>query len=192
MSEHLHFFQAFLRSSSHVGAIAPSSRKLADKMLDWLEWEGMQAILEYGPGTGVVTEAIGERLRPGMQFFAVERDPRLAKMARQRCPGLTIHESCVTNVPELCRDSGIGQVDAIVSGLPWASFPPALQDRVLEAMFEVLPPGGKFATFAYWQGLLLPGGQRFRQFLRANFSIVEQSTTTWANLPPAFVYCCER
>lgn len=192
MSHHLQFLRAFLRNSGQVGAIAPSSPELAGLMTDWLDWDQLGCVVEYGAGTGVFTEAIASRLCQGTRFFAVERDPHLAEISRKRCPGVDVFEDCVSQVPAICRKLGIEKIDAVICGLPWAAFPPELQDQILEAMFEVLPPGGKFATFAYWQGLLLPAGQRFRKFLKANFSSVEYSPTAWRNLPPAFVYRCVR
>jgi phospholipid N-methyltransferase len=192
MSHHAQFLKAFFRNSGQVGAIAPSSEALAGLMTDWLDWNSLGCVVEYGPGTGVFTEAVAKRLRGETRFFAVERDPDLAKICRTRCPDVEVLEDCVSLVPEFCRERGIEHVDAIICGLPWAAFSPELQDRILAAMFEVLPPGGKFATFAYWQGLALPAGQRFRKFLKANFSTVTHSPTAWGNLPPAFVYRCER
>ena len=60
----------------------------------------------------------------------------------------------------------------------------------MQTMTQVLRPGGTFATFAYWQGLALPAGQRFASRLRSTFSRVQRSPTVWKNLPPAFVYRC--
>ena len=70
----------------------------------------------------------------------------------------------MTNVATLCQQESMDHVDAIVCGLPWASFSDALQREIMEAMLDVLQPSGQFATFAYWQGLLLPAGRRFAGF----------------------------
>jgi phospholipid N-methyltransferase len=161
-------------------------------MLEWMDWDSIDCVVEFGAGTGVFTEAVQRYLKPGGTFFAIERDPVLAEITRSRCPEVDLHESCVSRVATICREAGIEKVDAIVCGLPWASFSSEVQDEFLDAMFEVLPEGGQFATFAYWQGLMLPAGQRFRKYLRQHFSTVEQSPTAWKNLPPAFVYRCER
>ncbi len=192
LSHHAQFLKAFFRNSAHVGAIAPSSSELSSILADTLDWDRVECVVEYGPGTGVVTEEIARRLGGNTRFFAIERDPQLAAITRRRCPHVEVIEDCVTRIPELCRERGIAKVDGILSGLPWASFPPALSGKILEATFEVLPAGGRFATFAYWQGLLLPGAQRFRRLLDAQFSSVERTRTAWRNLPPAFVYRCER
>lgn len=192
MSEHSDFLKAFFRSASNVGAIAPSSNRLACLMTDWFDWNEVDNVLEFGPGTGVVTEVIQSRKKDDTFFMAIERDPELAAISRQRCPGVNITQDCVTKVAELCEKEGVSSVEVILSGLPWASFPKELQDRCLEAMFSVLPPGGRFATFAYLQGLMLPAGKRFRKLLDEHFSSVEISPTAWKNLPPAFVYRCVR
>ena len=83
---------------------------------------------------------------------------------------------------------GVTHCDAIVSGLPWASFPEELQDDILDAVLDVLKPGGTFATFAYLRGDKTELGQQFRRKLNDRFSDIELSRTVWKNIPPAFVY----
>ncbi|MEM0924776.1 MAG: SAM-dependent methyltransferase, partial [Planctomycetota bacterium] len=96
------------------------------------------------------------------------------------------------NLPEICRMHEMPPVDAVVCGLPWASFSETLQGDIFEAMFAQAAPDLTFATFAYWQGVILPAGRRFSRRLRGAFSRVRRSHTVWRNLPPAFVYRCAR
>jgi phosphatidylethanolamine/phosphatidyl-N-methylethanolamine N-methyltransferase len=192
MKDHASFLKNFLRNPTQVGAIAPSSPGLVDAMVDWFDWESARYVVEYGPGTGVFTEALTKKLRPDAKFFAIERSSDMAAMTRNRCPGTTVHQESVTNVAQLCQRESMPRVDAIVCGLPWASFPKSLQIEAMDAMFDVLAPGGQFATFAYWQGLLLPAARQFSGMLQDRFTTVERSHTVWRNLPPAFVYRCIR
>lgn len=159
-------------------------------MVDWFDWESARGVVEYGPGTGVFTEGIVKRLHQDAKFFAIERSAELAAVTRERCPGTTVHEQSAAEVGSLCQDEGIEQVDAIICGLPWASFPESLQASILDATLDILRPGGQFATFAYWQGVVLPAGMRFSQRLSASFETVHRSPTVWRNFPPAFVYRC--
>ena len=188
--EKLTFLTTFLRHPIQVGAIAPSSPGLVAAMVDWFDWDHARGIIEFGPGTGVFTAAIEANRHPDSKFFAIEKSPEMAALARERCPNTKIYEESVTNVAELCRAESMESVDAIVCGLPWASFPDALQNEIMETMLSVLCPDGQFATFAYWQGVILPAGQRFSRRLSDSFSSVEKSHTVWRNLPPAFVYRC--
>ncbi len=189
-SANRHFLRAFLRNKTQVGALTPSGDKLADAMVEWIDWSSVESVVEFGPGTGVFTEKILTRLQPGSKFFAVEQDEHLADITRARCPGATVYNDCVSNISTLCRNEGIEKVDAVISGLPWAVFSPELQEELIGEMKSVLKPGGKFVTFAYLQGMLLPAAQRFRQLLNNEFEEVHQSRVIWSNVPPAFVYRC--
>jgi phosphatidylethanolamine/phosphatidyl-N-methylethanolamine N-methyltransferase len=192
MSDHILFLKSFLRRPTQIGSVWPSSRGLSEMLVDSCDWNTAKYVVEFGPGTGVATEVIMRRLKPDIRFFAIERSHELAQKTRQRCPGADIVEGCVTEIEEYCRQRDMPRVDAIISGLPWASFSSELQDSIFEAMFRVLPKGGQFATFAYLQGLLLPAGGRFFKLLKKNFSEVKKSPVVWKNVPPAFVYRCIR
>ncbi len=187
-SPNSHFLRAFLRNKSQVGALTPSGDKLADAMVDWIDWSSVKSAVEFGPGTGVFTEKILTRLRPDSKFFAVEQDEHLADITRARCPGARVHTDCVSNISAICEKEEIDKVDVVISGLPWAVFTPELQKELLVEMKSVLKPGGKFVTFAYLQGMLLPAAQRFRKLLNDEFVDVHQSKVVWGNVPPAFVY----
>lgn len=161
-------------------------------MTEWIDWADVQTVIEYGPGTGVFTEHILTNVTPMCSFFAIEIVPPLVRGLRERFSGLKVYEGSVENVRRYCDAHGVNQVDAIVCGLPWASFSDAEQTKYLESLLRVLKPGGQFTTFAYLQGLLLPSGQRFQQKLRERFPHVEKSRIVWKNVPPAFAYRCRR
>ncbi len=184
------FFRALTRSPGHVGAIVPSSSQLAQSLVSWIDWSDVSAVAEYGPGVGVTTEAILRHKADDAHFYAIERDAELAATAGARCPQAEIINGCVSQVARYNSERGIETLDAVISSLPWASFPPALQKELLDATLSVLRPGAYFSTFAYWQGLALPAGQRFRSTLHQRFSEVKISKTIWANFPPAFIYQC--
>jgi phosphatidylethanolamine/phosphatidyl-N-methylethanolamine N-methyltransferase len=184
------FLGEFLLHPTKTGAIAPSSQYLAKAMVDWIDLPAARAVIEYGPGTGVFTGSILGRMRPEARFAAIELNGRLAESFRRRYPDVSLVEDSVANVVNICGRLGIGSVDCIVCGLPWASFPETLQRQLLDRMMEVLSERGQFVTFAYLQGLLLPAGKRFAGLLPQYFSHVSKSPTVWLNIPPAFVYRC--
>lgn len=192
MRDHLLFLNNFLRKPTQVGAVAPSSRALSEMLVDSCDWSQVRYAVEFGPGTGVATEVILQRLHADAKFFAIEQSADLAQATRKRCPEAEVVEGCVTEIQRYCSQRQFPHVDAVVSGLPWASFSAALQNDIFQAMFRVLRPGGSFATFAYLQGTQLPAGKRFAELLKQNFSTVVKSPVVWRNLPPAFVYRCVR
>lgn len=184
------FLSAFFSQPRQVGAILPSSRALARCMADGIDWAQANAVLEFGPGTGVFTREIIRRARPSAQVAAIEINPQLAARLQARFPRVRVHADSVAQAVALCRSDGIDQVDAILSGLPWAIFSPDDQAAFLRAATDVLKPGGEFVTFAYVQGLLLPAAKRFRRLLEQTFSQVTTSRVVWRNVPPALAYYC--
>lgn len=186
------FFREFIFHPKAVGTVSPSSTNLAKHLADAVDWEEASTILEYGAGTGVITSEIVSRLPQQTEFYAIEISSEFADVLRDRFPQIGVMEGSVGHAKKLCETEGLQQVDAIVSGLPWAAFPEEEQDRYLDATVEVLRPGGQFISFGHLQGLLLPAGRRFRKKLSRYFSDVRVSKPVWGNFPPAFFYYCRR
>ncbi len=186
------FIKEFITQPFVIGAVAPSSKHLAKKMVEGVDLQNAKAVVEFGPGTGSFTDYILPLLNPNCRFFAIELNPTMADLWRSRHPGRTLHQSSVKDVDVLCAQEGIEQVDVIFSGLPWASFGDRLQKDTLDATLRVLKPGGQLITFGYRVGTLLPKGRRFYRRLPKYFSRVERSEYVWRNLPPAFVVRCTK
>jgi phosphatidylethanolamine/phosphatidyl-N-methylethanolamine N-methyltransferase len=186
------FISEFVSHPRAVGALSPSSANLARHLVGSVDWDSTSTVLEYGPGTGAITQQIVSQLPNQTQFLAIEISSKFARGLRKRFPDVCVLEGSVGKVKNLCETQGIDQVDTIVSGLPWAVFSDDDQKTYLDATMQVLRPGGQFITFGYLQGLLLPAGRRFRKKLSGYFSEVRISKPVWGNLPPAFFYCCRR
>jgi phospholipid N-methyltransferase len=147
-------------------------------------------VVELGPGTGAVTEVLLQHLGKRSRFFALELDRNNTFLLRKRFPGCEIHNDSAENLRHHVNRCGPGGVDSVVSGLPWGNMGAGLQERILQAVVDVLAPGGRFATFAYIHTRWLPSARRFRRMLEDRFATVEQSRVVWRNLPPAVVYRC--
>ena len=182
----------FIAKPTTIGAVAPSSEYLARMLLEGLDLQNARAVLEYGPGTGSVTDHIRKAISPRTRLAAIEVNPRMASLFRQRHPDVTLFEDTVANARRICDYAGMDLVDCIVSGLPWAAFSEPLQVKFLDEMMRVLRPGGRFVTFAYVHGLALPTAIRFADLLQKYFATVSKSPVVWRNVPPAIVYRCRR
>jgi phospholipid N-methyltransferase len=186
------FLKEFISNPTSIGAIAPSSPALAQAMVAGLDLQSADAVLEYGPGTGAFTDHILRGLGPRARFAAIELNSRFAAEFRERYPRVSLFEDSVANARKICDSAGIGPVDCIVSGLPWATFPSALQVTILDEMMKVLKPGGRFVTFGYIHAVSLPPARRFAAVLPRYFQAISKSPVVWMNLPPAFVWRCRR
>ena len=184
------FFTEFLKNPGSVGAIKPSSIFLAREMVKQAGIAKAETIVELGPGTGAFTGLIDETRKESSNFFALEINQNMINILSEKLPEVEVINDSVENLTEILKGKEIEKVDSIVCGLPWAAFNPELQDTLLGTILDSMPVGGRFCTFAYLQGVLLPAGQRFSKKLKANFSTVTKSRTVWRNTPPAFIYNC--
>lgn len=186
------FLSAALRRPATMGAVAPSSERLATVLASVVPRSGAPVVVELGPGTGAVSAVIARRLPPGGRHLAVELDPAMVDYLRRTRPGLEVVPGDARDLGKLLADQGVDHVDAIVCGLPWALFDDAAQTAVLTEIGRAIGDTGAFTTFAYVQGVALPAAHRFRARLRGAFEEVLVSATVWRNVPPAFVYVCRR
>lgn len=182
------FIKQLLANPANTGAVAPSSSRLARRIVEFAQPRSDAVIVEFGPGTGVFTQEILHSLLPGQRFFAIEVNPDFVASLSREYPGLHVHLGCASDLPDFCKKENVKSVDCVISGLPWANFPDALQRKILGNMLEVMPKGAAFVTFAYLQGLVMPSGKNFKRNLKEHFSEVECSGVIWRNLPPAIIY----
>jgi phospholipid N-methyltransferase len=178
-------FSSAWRSSPHkIGAVVPSGRALA-RLLTRDIGIGTVPIIELGPGTGVVTQALLERGIPEDQLALIEMNGIFAAALRTRFPDARIFETDATSLSHLFDDDELA--GAVVSGLPLISMSPEAVQAVLEGAFSVLRPDGAFYQFTY--GLWFPVPRKTLRHLG-----LRAKRVGWAalNFPPASVYRVDR
>jgi phosphatidylethanolamine/phosphatidyl-N-methylethanolamine N-methyltransferase len=97
------FLQEWLANPQRTGAVAPSSPKLAAAMARWLPSNPESYVLELGPGTGAVTEALLERGLREDRLVAIENNPKLARLLRHRFPHAHIITGDAWKLDDLLR-----------------------------------------------------------------------------------------
>jgi phospholipid N-methyltransferase len=192
VNQYAKFLATFVRHPVAIGAIAPSSRHLAELMIEDMDLARANTVVEIGPGTGVFTKVIQENIPPEAALIAVEINPQFASDLKQKLPRAHIINGSAEHLREYLTQHGRSNADAVLCGLPWASFPRDLQNRLVSAIYDSLKPGGRFATFAYCHGAWLPQARRFQNMIRTKFAKMETTRIIWRNLPPAWVYRCEK
>ena len=186
------FLTQFLIHPTKVGAIAPSNDKLCDMITDMADLHQISSVIEFGSGTGVITEKIVNKISKDTTFFAMEINETLVEATKKRCPGATVYQSSASNAKRHLEIHGEQGCDCIISSLPWSTFSDELQDDLMETIIDILNPGGKFLTYAYIPGLVFPSARRFKNKLYEKFDKVGRSKIVWTNFPPAFIYYAEK
>ncbi|NGQ97403.1 methyltransferase [Brevibacillus sp. SYP-B805] len=182
MTDMIVFLKRFLSEPGRVGSVAPSSRFLCKEMMKRVPWHAARTIVELGPGTGAFTGAILRKKRPDAIFFVIERDLQFRKLLESRFPGLIVKREAM-QLNSYLAEMKLEQVDAIISGLPFAIFSPELRTAILDEVVKALAPGGVFVTFQY--------SLQLHDELQQRFSTVEIGFTA-LNIPPAFIYMCRK
>jgi phosphatidylethanolamine/phosphatidyl-N-methylethanolamine N-methyltransferase len=185
--EHVLLFSRFLRSPRTVGALTASSRALAMAMVEGIDLQQPGHIVELGPGTGVFTSAIAERLGKDTRFLAVDIDPAFVREIRRRWPSIECVCASAERLDELVAAREMFPVNHIVSGLPFVSLPPPMTRRILATVEAVLKPGGTFTTFQYLHGYGLPQAASFRRAMTARMGVEPVTRLVVRNVPPAIV-----
>ena len=153
-AEYTRFFREFRRDFHHTGALLPSGLFLAKALSRPLD--GLRAparILEVGPGTGAVTRALIDRMRPGDRLDAVEINPFFASQLHdriQRDPAMRVKRDQIRIITAPVQEvPGESVYDFIVSGLPLNNFS-TTDIRSIFASFErLVRPDGTLTYFEY-------------------------------------------
>lgn len=178
------FLKKFLAKGRGISAATPSSRALVAGMLREVDFSRPATIIELGAGTGPVTEALLDRIRPHHRFVAVENDPDFCTVLRRRFPELTLLEADATRITAPLQGMGVRQVDVVISGLPTPNLPHRAKLRLLRWLRTCLAPDGVFVQLT-----IVP--LFYRGFYERLFESVEHRIV-WLNLPPGGVYVCRR
>ena len=182
----LKFILQYVLKPRTVGAILPSSKYLARKMVADVDFDGVDTIVEYGPGTGVFTDELLKRKKPDAKLIMLERNDEFAKALALKYGGrqnLSVFNDTAEKVGMYLSKLGLPGADLILSGLPFASLPVDVSERILGETVRNLAPGGCFVTFQY--SLIR------KDFFTERFGEVH-ITRELRNIPPAYVLCCRR
>jgi len=175
------FVEEFFRNPAVVGSLVPSSRELTNQVMAPIDFARARCIVEYGPGTGVFTDAIIARRRAETVVLLVEANERFSELLRERYAGQPhVHVVCgsADQTGQYLREIGAPPAEYVVCGLPFTSLPLRLDWRILEHTRALLPPAGKLILFQY----SLRNTKLFERFFR-----LLDHTHVLLNVPPAHV-----
>ena len=184
----LRFLYRFIRNPKQIGSLIPSGKGLCRSLVMTAGVPQASTIVEFGTGSGVVTELIEKERSINSNFFGIELDEDLFNITKNRCPNSDIIHGSAIKTKEYLQERGLIGCNCIVSGLPWANFPEQLQTELFDAILESLLPGGRFVTFSYIQSTLMPNYRRFRKRVDKTFDQTGDEPWVWSNFPPARVY----
>jgi phosphatidylethanolamine/phosphatidyl-N-methylethanolamine N-methyltransferase len=180
IDDEVKFLSSWLQSPLKTGAVSPSSPALAKAMAREIDLSVPGPIVELGPGTGPVTEAILARGIAPSRLIAVEFNPGFCALVKKRFPGVHVVQGDGYALSDTLGEIAREPRAAIVSSLPLMTRPMSVRLRTLIGALKLLRPGAPFIQFTYAMTAPIPP-RPIRYTLSA-------SPRIWLNLPPARVW----
>jgi phosphatidylethanolamine/phosphatidyl-N-methylethanolamine N-methyltransferase len=180
LDDEVRFIRSWIERPLTVGAVTPSGKILARTMARYVDPNSTGPVVELGPGTGPVTEALVEAGVDPSRLVLVEFNPSFCKILRSRYPGATLVQGDAYSMRRLLETLLISPAAAVVSGLPLITKPLKMRLRLIRDAFDLMVPGAPFVQFTY--SVAAPVPKRFGGFT------AEASERIWMNIPPARVW----
>src|SRR5882757_2425693 len=180
LDDELRFIRTWFENPLSTGAVMPSSKALARTMANYVDPQSKGPVIELGPGTGPVTEALVRRGVDPKRLVLVEFDPDFCRLLRTRYPGATVVQGDAYRLKRLLSDTVRDPAAAMVSGLPLVTKPLRTRLRLISDALGLLAPGAPFIQFTYAMVPPIPKG--------LSGITAKASDLIWLNLPPARVW----
>jgi len=179
------FLREGIRNLRSTGSVAPSSRFLCRRIVEKIDPARANVVVELGPGDGVITRYILDRLAPDARLLIFEINEVFVEKLRATLhdPRLVLIHDSAENMGTHFAQHGIREVDYIVSGIPFVMLPESLAERITGECRAWLRAGGLFIQFHY-SPLLVPFYRRV--FGNADVDLIA------LNIPPALLISCEK
>lgn len=177
LTSDIRFLRSWVRQPRAIGSITPTNRNAARLMASLIPEDNGLPVLELGPGTGPVTQAIIEAGKAEYGLVSVEYSADFCKHLRHAFPQVTILHGDAFNLDAVLTEFGKGGFGAIASSLPLLNFPAATRTRYLEDALAWLSPGSPFIQLCYGP----------RPPVRPKEGMYSATPTRWvvSNVPPA-------
>ena len=180
LDDEMQFIRTWIEKPLSTGAVMPSSKALARTMARYVDPNASGPVIELGPGTGPVTEAMVERGVDPSRLILVEFDPDFCRLLRTRYPGATVIQGDAYRIKHLLGGLLKEPASAVVSGLPLQTKPFKRRLQLVDEAFELMAPDAPFVQFTYAMVTPIP---------TKHAGVTAQSSELiWQNLPPARVW----
>jgi phosphatidylethanolamine/phosphatidyl-N-methylethanolamine N-methyltransferase len=180
LDDEVRFLRSWIERPLSIGAVTPSGKMLARAMARYVDPHSDGPVVELGPGTGPVTEALVQAGVAPSRLVLVEFNPSFCRILRARYPEATLVQGDAYSLRRLLETLLLEPAAAVVSGLPLVTKPMKMRLRLIRDAFDLMLPGAPFVQFTYSVASPLP--RRLSGFS------VDASERIWMNIPPARVW----
>lgn len=179
------FLKSWFDQPFVTGAVSPSGRALAETMAGYVDPSDFGPVIELGPGTGPVTEALLRRGIAEERLVLIEFNPEFVSLLRQRFPLAQVIEGDAYGLANTMNGLLTEKAAAVISSLPLFTKPEEQRLKLLADAFAMMHKGAPFIQFTY--ATVSPMPLKMGGFATGDY-LSEVSPRIWLNLPPARVW----
>jgi phosphatidylethanolamine/phosphatidyl-N-methylethanolamine N-methyltransferase len=180
LDDEVRFIRSWIEKPLSIGSVTPSSRALARAMAAYVDPDSNGPVIELGPGTGPVTEALVAHGIDPARLILLEFDPTFCRLLRRRYPAATVVEGDAYSLKRALGSHLAAPAAAVVSGLPLFTKPLKTRLKLVYEAFALMLPGAPFVQFTY---ATVPPIPKALDRVRS-----EASERIWMNIPPARIW----
>ena len=180
LDDEVRFLRSWIEKPLHMGAVMPSSKLLARTMAQYVDIDSKGPVIELGPGTGAITNALIEHGVDQKRLVLVEYNPGFCALLRDRYPQAKVVQGDAYALRDSLGEVLDARASAVVSGLPLVTKPMLTRLKLMRDAFLALAPGAPFVQFTYSVAPPIPKSLPGVS--------TEASERIWMNLPPARVW----
>ncbi|WKA28773.1 class I SAM-dependent methyltransferase [Bradyrhizobium roseum] len=180
LDDEVRFLRSWIEKPLHMGAVMPSSKLLARTMAQYVDVDSKGPVIELGPGTGAITNALIEHGVDQKRLVLVEYNPGFCALLRDRYPQAKVVQGDAYALRASLDKVLDAPASAVISGLPLVTKPMLTRLKLIRDAFLALAPGAPFVQFTYSVAPPIPKSLPGVS--------TEASERIWMNLPPARVW----
>ena len=123
LDDEVRFLRSWIEKPLHMGAVMPSGRLLARTMARYVDIQSDGPVIELGPGTGAITNALVEHGVDQKRLVLLEFNPGFCALLRERFPLAKVVQGDAYRLRDSLWDALDVPATAVVSGLPLVTKP---------------------------------------------------------------------
>lgn len=174
------FLKTFIKDKD-VASVTPTSKHCVKKVCTNINFSTDFTLVEYGPGDGVFPKYILNKMSTNSRLILIEANQDFAAHLQDSIndPRVEIHNKLAGEVESVLNPEDIGNVDYVLSGIPFSFLNKERKREVLRATKNILKDGGLFLAYQTSGHLKKPVMEVFGNY---------ETDFVPLNIPPYFVY----
>ena len=147
--ENILFLKRLLKNPKALGAVAPSSKALAEMMARHVRVNDTSYVVEVGAGTGRFTRGLLDAGLDASRLIVIELDGELCLYLQNNFPSVMIIQGDALLLDQLLPAGVALNVETIISGIPLINLNKEEQLGLITAFQNTLSPTGHIIQFTY-------------------------------------------